>query len=72
MPRVTTRGRITIPKRIRDALGFHAGAEVEIRMEGATIRLRRVEDRKAIDWWRGAIGLGEPVDDFVDQARGDR
>lgn len=72
MPRVTTEGRITIPKRIRDALGLHAGAELEIRREGATVLLRKLEDRKVIDGWRGALDVGESVDDFVNRLRGAR
>lgn len=42
MPTVTTKGQVTIPKRVGDALGIHAGTEVEF--EGNSVRLRKVLD----------------------------
>ncbi len=38
---VTSRGRITIPKRIREALGLKPGSEVEFDVEEGRIVIRR-------------------------------
>jgi antitoxin PrlF len=72
MATVTSKGQITIPKRVRDALGIRAGTELEFQVEGESVRMRKADNRAAIDRWRGALDLGEPVDDFVDRLRGDR
>ena len=34
MPRLTAKGQVTIPKRIRDYLGLKAGANVEFKLSG--------------------------------------
>ena len=34
MPRLTSKGQVTIPKRIRDYLGLKPGSEVEFRYAG--------------------------------------
>lgn len=72
MPTVTTKGQVTIPKRVRDALGIRAGTELEFEIEGNSVRLRKVERHRAIERWRGVLDLPEPVDDFVAGLRGDR
>jgi antitoxin PrlF len=72
MATVTTKGQVTIPKRVREALGIRAGTELEFEIEGNSVRLRKVESRRAIERWRGTLELPEPVDDFVAGLRGDR
>jgi len=72
MPTVTTKGQVTIPKRVRDALGIRAGTELEFEIEGNSVRLRKVARHRAIERWRGVLDLPEPVDDFVAGLRGDR
>ena len=42
--RVTEKGRVTIPKDLRDALGIGAGTEVEFERLGDTIVLRKISD----------------------------
>ena len=43
-PTVTSKGQVTIPKRIRDRLGLDAGTEVEFILEAdGTIRVRQKE-----------------------------
>jgi AbrB family looped-hinge helix DNA binding protein len=45
---VTSKGQVTIPKRIRDALGIDAGTELEFVLEDdGTVRVR--EKRSAMD-----------------------
>lgn len=53
---VTSKGQVTIPKRIRDELGIAPGSKVEFELAGSTARMRlvgkparsRVEDGPAI------------------------
>jgi AbrB family looped-hinge helix DNA binding protein len=39
--RITSKGQVTIPKELRDELGFLPGTEVEFRQEGSELRVRR-------------------------------
>lgn len=71
MATVTRKGQVTIPKRVREELGIHAGTELEVAVEGNVVRLHKVENRQAIERWRGVLDLPEPVDDFVEGLRGD-
>ena len=40
--KVSTRGRVTIPRQIRDCLGIHPSSEVEFQVEGEILRLTLV------------------------------
>ena len=43
-----------------------------MKVEGDSIRLRKVDSPKALERWRGVLDLHEPVDGFVARLRGDR
>lgn len=43
--RVTTKGQVTIPKEVRDALGIKPGSEVDFILEDGDARLVRAQDR---------------------------
>lgn len=42
--RLTSKGQVTIPKAVRDALGLREGDEVVFRVEGARAMLARTAD----------------------------
>ncbi len=42
--RVTSKGQVTVPKTVRDALGIEAGDEVVFRVEGSRVVLAKVPD----------------------------
>jgi AbrB family looped-hinge helix DNA binding protein len=46
MAKMTTRGRVTIPKALRDKLGLTPGAEVEFRVEDGAVRLRKLPSER--------------------------
>jgi AbrB family looped-hinge helix DNA binding protein len=58
---VTSKGQVTIPKQLRDALGIKAGTKVEFDLDGGGARLRlvtgkahsRIEDGPAILNYKG-------------------
>jgi antitoxin PrlF len=39
--RLTSKGQVTIPQEIREALGLMAGTEVEFEIEGDAVRIRK-------------------------------
>ncbi len=42
--RVTSKGQVTVPKSVRDALGIHEGDEIVFRVEGNRAVLARTPD----------------------------
>jgi len=68
--RVGEKGQVTIPKHLRDALGFGAGAEVEFEREGSTIVVRKVADRNSrgtglVERLRGRGDVGLSTDEIM-------
>ena len=72
MPRITSKGQITIPQDIRNKFGFLPGMEVEVVAEGnkALIVKSRRENR-FIKWLgRGKKRPKTEVDRMIDDIRG--
>ncbi|HWD59819.1 MAG TPA: AbrB/MazE/SpoVT family DNA-binding domain-containing protein [Stellaceae bacterium] len=72
MSRMTSKGQVTIPKRIRDYLGLKPGAEVEFTI-GAEGKVglaveKRVTSRFAA--LRGTLGPGMSADELMKLTRG--
>jgi AbrB family looped-hinge helix DNA binding protein len=70
------RGRITIPKNIRDRFGLEPGAEIELRVENGSVILKRAPKRLNLEKWMGrcksslaAMGYAS-VDEFMEDTRG--
>jgi AbrB family looped-hinge helix DNA binding protein len=64
--KVTSKGQITVPKVVRDALGIDVGDEVVFRVEGdrpstlpthriRSARLKFVDHRLGVERWRSTI-----------------
>ena len=85
MPRVTTKGQVTIPKRIREYLGLKPGSIVEFQYAGdgriilkadqdvsAKKRVERERERleKALAALRGSAGPGMSTDELMRLTRG--
>jgi AbrB family looped-hinge helix DNA binding protein len=86
MPRITSKGQVTIPKRIRDHLGLKPGSEVEFQYDGdgrivlkadQSVDTKTRADRerkrmeKALAELRGTLDLGMTTDEFMRFVRGD-
>jgi len=86
MSRVTSKGQVTIPKRIRDYLGLKPGAWIEFHLaaDGRIVlkadpsvdsktRAGRERQRmeKALTELRGTLDLGMSTDEFMRFVRGD-
>jgi antitoxin PrlF len=75
MPRVTSKGQVTIPKEIRDELGLKAGSQVEFVRENGRVVLRRRIPEEVFDKWAGRLRgklLGRTVDETMEILRGPR
>jgi AbrB family looped-hinge helix DNA binding protein len=51
--RVTSKGQVTIPKAIREKAGIRTGSEVEFRVDGDSVVVRRINGRKRPGMTRG-------------------
>jgi antitoxin PrlF len=45
MSKITSKGQVTIPKDLRDQMGFMPGTEVQFTEDGSEIRIRKVRGR---------------------------
>lgn len=73
MPRVTSKGQVTIPKATRDALGLVPGSEVEFIVQGGEAVLRKGSIHDAIQRWAGhlaADGETRSADELFEDVRG--
>ena len=41
--KLSAKGQVTVPKRVREVIGVKAGKSVAYEIEGSTVRMRRVE-----------------------------
>lgn len=74
--KVGERGQVTIPKEIRDRFSITADSEVEFRVEGGEIVLRKLAAPLALEKWKGycadslaSLGI-KSVDEYIDEVRG--
>lgn len=73
MAKVTSKGQITLPKEIREALSLKPGSHVDFEVEGGRVILRRRVPREAFDRWRGYLrGKIPPTDKLMEELRGER
>lgn len=74
--RVGERGQVMIPKGIREQFGIRAETEVEFRVEGGEIILRKSARKLQFDAWKGRCGKAfrksgsTSVDGFLEDVRG--
>ena len=72
MPRITSKGQVTIPQDIRNKFGFFPGMEVEIIAEGnKALIVKSRRENKFIKWvGRGKRRSKKEVDQVIDNVRG--
>lgn len=75
MATVTSKGQVTLPKRVRDALGIEPGSEVDFDVEeGRAVMRKRVSVEAFVEWegrLRGKL-VGDSVDETLEMMRGER
>ena len=72
MPRITSKGQVTIPQDIRNKFGFLPGMEVEIIAEGnKALIVKSRRENKFIKWLgRGKRRSKKDIDQVLDDVRG--
>lgn len=72
--RVTSKGQVTIPQRVRQQLGITPGSEVDFELDDHGARLIRVSDRKGADLaarMRGTATVAMSTEEIMALTRGD-
>jgi antitoxin PrlF len=72
--RVTTKGQVTIPQKIRERLGITPGSEVDFELDDAGARLVRVtpgEGRTLVTRMRGRATVAMSTEEIMALTRGD-
>ena len=74
MPAMTSKGQVTIPKRVRDALGLKPGSEVTFEFRGRGEAIVRGTERAApksrFAKLRGSLKSGMTTDEIMALTRG--
>lgn len=68
--RLTEKGQVTVPVRVREQLGLRPGDEVEFVVDGDTVRLRRAAGsptagRRIVDRMRGRGDVPMSTDEIM-------
>ncbi len=76
MPRVTTKGQVTIPKEIRDALGIEPGDEITFEEGESGYRIQKKAPTTAdgddpFEKYRGSAESNETMPDRMRRIRGE-
>lgn len=72
MARVTTKGQITLPKKVREALGVRPGDQVEFEKQDGDFILKKKVEHSPFAKWRGFLKnlKGRNVDELIKEMRG--
>jgi AbrB family looped-hinge helix DNA binding protein len=72
MPRITSKGQITIPLEIRNKFSYLPGMEVDVISEGNNVLIVKSKTENAFMKWlgRGKRRSRQRIDERVDQLRG--
>ena len=70
--KVTSKGQITLPKRIRERLGVHPGEDVGFEEKDDLLVISKVVAKSRFDKWVDALKhlKGQRSDELVREARG--
>ncbi len=75
MATVTSKGQVTIPKSVRDALVIEPGTEVDFDVVEDHVVMRKRVPVEAFAEWEGRLHgklVGDSVDETIEMMRGER
>jgi AbrB family looped-hinge helix DNA binding protein len=67
---VSEKGQVTIPKAVRAKLGLRPGTVIEFEADRGRLVGRKAGGRDVVDEVYGSLKMDEPVDDYIERARG--
>ncbi len=75
MATVTSKGQVTLPKDVRQALGVDVGGQIEFEIRASEVVLRRRIPDDVFDAWRGYLAGKTPwgsTDEMMADLRGEQ
>ena len=74
MALVSSKGQVTLPKQVREALGLQAGSELSFEVQPGHVILRKKVSEGRLARWRGRLreqAAGRSTDDVITEMRGE-
>lgn len=70
--KVTSKGQVTIPKKVREKLGVHPGEDLGFEEKNGLIYIQKTVKKSPFDKWVGRLTHleGQQSDDLVKELRG--
>ena len=68
--RVSEKGQVTVPKKLRDQLGIRVGDELDFEAEHGRLVATKVAGQDPFDAVWGTLKLDVSADEFIDELRG--
>lgn len=68
--RVSEKGQVTIPKKLRDQLGIHVGDELDFAIEQGRLVVAKAVEQDPVDAVWGTLDLGMSADEWINEMRG--
>ncbi|HVR05284.1 MAG TPA: AbrB/MazE/SpoVT family DNA-binding domain-containing protein [Solirubrobacteraceae bacterium] len=69
--KISDKGQVTVPKRLRERLGIRAGDRLEFSEEDGRLVASKVSERDPVAAVYGILELGESTDELLGALRGD-
>lgn len=71
--KITSKGQITIPKKVRERLGVHPGEDVGFEEKDGMIFIKKAVKKSPFDRWVGKLRhqKGKKADDIIRDLRGE-
>ena len=71
--KVTSKGQITIPKKVREKLGVHPGEDVGFEEKDGIVFIKKAVTKSPFDKWAGKLHRqkGKKTDDIIRDLRGE-
>ena len=69
--RVSERGQITIPKKVRERLGIRPGQELEVREQDGAIIASKAQPVDPLTAVTGVIDTDKSTDELIEEIRGE-
>jgi AbrB family looped-hinge helix DNA binding protein len=70
--RISEKGQVTIPKKLRDQLGIRVGDELDFEAEHGRLVVTKVAEQDPYERLYGSLKLPMSVDELIEELRGPR
>jgi len=70
MPKVTRKGQVTIPKKIRETVGIKPGSEVNFQIRNGECILKKIVKGDPLRKWAGYLKIKKTTDQIIQEIRG--